>query len=233
MIALHDLTFLISLCLALVNPAVSTSKEAESTFGPELENPEAVEKDELGVADEAYEQIEDMPMEDFDADMIPAPDFYGNYDCLLCDKTFSTRNGLNGHVWVHRKPYCALCRTFLANEAIYEDHKQRLHSGRAPEMCHLCGKEFLHGSRLIVHLRSHKKQNTYRCSDPECNETFMTKLECIKHLKLCEFADLEPPRKTRRVSPKKRAIPSSSCASRAQARLEKNIGIQKYVISQD
>lgn len=106
------------------------------------------------------------------------------------------------------KPYvCDVCGQAFAQSSTLTYHKRR-HTGERPYQCDLCGMSFSVSSSLIAHARKHTGERTreaahpicpsvcpshslgvfpgetpYKCTQPQCNSSFVTSSELKKHMR--------------------------------------------------
>lgn len=107
------------------------------------------------------------------------------------------------------KPYvCDVCGQAFAQSSTLTYHKRR-HTGERPYQCDLCGMSFSVSSSLIAHARKHTGERClrllqprslsvcppvsqpralpgetpYKCSQPQCNSSFVTSSELKKHMR--------------------------------------------------
>lgn len=106
------------------------------------------------------------------------------------------------------KPYvCDVCGQAFAQSSTLTYHKRR-HTGERPYQCDLCGMSFSVSSSLIAHARKHTGERErerpsvrlfvgpsisrplcvpgetpYKCSQPQCNSSFVTSSELKKHMR--------------------------------------------------
>ncbi len=115
----------------------------------------------------------------------------GEYYCQLCERDFTTNQGLQLHLRGHpadrarsatRRANCEVCHKEL--DACYMDkHMRTMHSKTVerPYGCEECGRRFTEVFHLKEHMESHKKRQ-FQCA--ECGASFSTKRYLEKHLKL-------------------------------------------------
>lgn len=107
------------------------------------------------------------------------------------------------------KPYvCDVCGQAFAQSSTLTYHKRR-HTGERPYQCDLCGMSFSVSSSLIAHARKHTGERErererlsvlpsvslshslavfpgetpYKCTQPQCNSSFVTSSELKKHMR--------------------------------------------------
>lgn len=109
------------------------------------------------------------------------------------------------------KPYvCDVCGQAFAQSSTLTYHKRR-HTGEKPYQCDLCGMSFSVSSSLIAHARKHTGERVcvcvffiprvfnmtvfsvnvcsvpgetpYKCSQLQCNSSFVTSSELKKHMR--------------------------------------------------
>ncbi|KAG8197769.1 hypothetical protein JTE90_006810 [Oedothorax gibbosus] len=76
------------------------------------------------------------------------------YQCEICDKTFSS--------WTHTKRHLLM------------------HTGEKPHQCNVCGKGFAQKTDMLRHFKTHTGQRDYRCEI--CEKTFTLKSNLKSHL---------------------------------------------------
>ncbi|XP_033120382.1 zinc finger protein 91-like [Anneissia japonica] len=104
------------------------------------------------------------------------------FACELCHKTFSRKNDLKRHLFLHNgnKPFpCSYCTKSFVTRWLLKHH-ERSHTGERPYHCH-CGKQFVQKSHLDNHKILHAPQ-VFKCK--HCRRRFSEK-ECLsKHEKI-------------------------------------------------
>ncbi|XP_078387242.1 zinc finger protein Gfi-1b-like [Cetorhinus maximus] len=106
------------------------------------------------------------------------------YNCINCDKVFSTSHGLEVHV---RRSHngsqlftCKLCGKAFGH-ALSLDQHQAAHSQVKEKSfsCKICGKNFKRSSTLSTHLLIHSDTRPYPCQ--YCGKCFHQKSDMKKH----------------------------------------------------
>lgn len=121
------------------------------------------------------------------------------YQCLDCDKTFSTNRVLRNHInHKHsdkRKYECDEChKKFKTDSGLYAHRKT--HTDTYDYSCQICLKKFKFKVHLSRHLTMHSREKNYFCRF--CSKSFGIKDNLNKHLKthyklfefkchICEF----------------------------------------------
>lgn len=106
------------------------------------------------------------------------------YRCNLCGATFAGRPTLRDHIqYAHKAPLmCSVCnKTFKSKEGLNGHEKQ--HRGEGNYKCHICDRVFLTKSHLDGHQNSHLKAKPYACA--KCNKKYGYKSSLLEHVKHC------------------------------------------------
>ncbi|XP_060697598.1 zinc finger protein Gfi-1b [Hemiscyllium ocellatum] len=105
-----------------------------------------------------------------------------SYNCIKCNKVFSTAHGLEVHVRRSHsgiRPYaCELCGKTFGHGVSLEQH-MNIHSQERIFECKMCGKSFKRSSTLSTHLLIHSDTRPYPCQ--YCGKRFHQKSDMKKH----------------------------------------------------
>ncbi|XP_033610537.1 zinc finger protein 70 isoform X16 [Cryptotermes secundus] len=105
----------------------------------------------------------------------------GTFSCVVCDKTFSTRNYLDVHRRTHtgEKPFvCTVCSRAFSQRTSLINHIA-LHTDSRPYDCTFCNKAFRRRETLLVHIRTHTGEKPYVCEI--CSRGFAQLTDMKKH----------------------------------------------------
>ncbi|KAG5267955.1 hypothetical protein AALO_G00227810 [Alosa alosa] len=92
--------------------------------------------------------------------------------CHICQKTFSSPEGLRCHMRIHsgEQPFqCQECGKSFTQLGNLRRH-QRVHTGERPFTCKVCNKTFKHSSHLKDHSHIHTGTWPYQCG--QCGKQF-------------------------------------------------------------
>ncbi|XP_038640536.1 zinc finger protein Gfi-1-like [Scyliorhinus canicula] len=106
------------------------------------------------------------------------------YNCIKCDKVFSTSHGLEVHV---RRSHsgsqlftCEACGKAFGHAVSLEHHKATHSQVKEKSFtCNICGKNFKRSSTLSTHLLIHSDTRPYPCQ--YCGKCFHQKSDMKKH----------------------------------------------------
>ncbi|XP_038638415.1 zinc finger protein Gfi-1b-like isoform X1 [Scyliorhinus canicula] len=105
-----------------------------------------------------------------------------SYNCMKCNKVFSTAHGLEVHVRRSHsgmRPFaCDLCGKTFGHAVSLEQH-MNIHSQERIFGCKMCGKSFKRSSTLSTHLLIHSDTRPYPCQ--YCGKRFHQKSDMKKH----------------------------------------------------
>ena len=90
------------------------------------------------------------------------------FTCYICDKGFTTSNGLPRHIRTHAeiKPFtCEVC-----NKEFYrKDNLKRHMSTHNIHQCDICGKGFINSTaRLYNHMKTHSAEQAFKLNVWDC-----------------------------------------------------------------
>ena len=106
----------------------------------------------------------------------------GTYECVKCQKMFSTPHGLEVHVrrsHSGKRPYaCEVCNKTFGHAVSLSQHRA-VHTQERSFQCKQCGKCFKRSSTLSTHLLIHSDTRPYPCQ--YCGKRFHQKSDMKKH----------------------------------------------------
>ena len=126
-------------------------------------------------------------MMDIEDDITKSSFDVAEFECGICDKSYSTKKALKIHILCHgSKQYtCDICNVSFYNKAVLTRHI-KVHKDDRPYTCDRCGKTYKHLASLVNHKSSHSEQ-AFFCQI--CNTSFRYITGLRKHLKVCHSTD--------------------------------------------
>ena len=107
------------------------------------------------------------------------------FECDICGESFTLKENLDRHKATHEedlKPVeCPHCDEKFKNFKELETHIKKSHTMTAHQ-CSDCKKYYPTRKGLNQHIKYCKKIKEYKCPDPECEKSFVTKLELDDHI---------------------------------------------------
>ena len=100
--------------------------------------------------------------------------------CDICEKLFSGPAGLWTHKrYIHEKESskCDICKEVFSFPGSLDRHRKKVHEGKKIQKCKICRKEFSSAVKLIVHILSVHKMQSYTCKLCELVYTELTDLK--------------------------------------------------------
>ncbi|KAL3284336.1 hypothetical protein HHI36_018500 [Cryptolaemus montrouzieri] len=110
--------------------------------------------------------------------------FPKEYQCPLCEKSFTQKGNLVRHYHTHTgaKPFiCNLCGHKFTQKSNLQKHIAT-HNGDKKFECGICHKGFVQKANLIRHLRIHTGEKPFQCD--LCGHKFTQKGNLNKHMQL-------------------------------------------------
>lgn len=104
--------------------------------------------------------------------------------CPECDKTYTRKDHLKGHMRTHTgdRPYkCSECDSTFAYQHVLNNH-MRSHTGERPFECTECDKNFAFRHHLDDHIRIHTGERPFKCN--ECNAAFAVQVNLTNHTRI-------------------------------------------------
>ncbi|XP_055678695.1 uncharacterized protein LOC129787268 [Lutzomyia longipalpis] len=97
-----------------------------------------------------------------------------NFECSICNKTFSTKWNLKMHKWIHASrsamPFkCPTCPKAFIRQSDLQDHLNR-HKSIKPFTCDYCGCQFGRKYNWLRHTREHITEKQHTCNI--CGKSF-------------------------------------------------------------
>ena len=117
------------------------------------------------------------------------------HTCEKCGHAFYNRSKLNKHLriktdctkkayYMNGKYICKFCFFEYDNEGERDKHLAVSHADdkvKTSYVCKVCGKEFVRGATLKVHMKIHFQIRDYKCS--ECDAAFVQKHHLDQHMR--------------------------------------------------
>ncbi|KAH8267989.1 hypothetical protein KR018_001268 [Drosophila ironensis] len=108
------------------------------------------------------------------------------YDCTICNKSFSTKWNLKIHSWVHAnrtaKPFkCEYCPKAFVRELDFKNHINA-HKQIKPYTCEYCGCKFIRKYNYMRHRREHHGTKKFTCD--QCDKTFHRHYYLVEHRRM-------------------------------------------------
>ncbi|XP_068154313.1 uncharacterized protein [Drosophila tropicalis] len=108
------------------------------------------------------------------------------YDCAICNKSFSTKWNLKIHSWVHAnrtaKPFkCEYCPKAFVRELDFKNHINA-HKQIKPYTCEYCGCKFIRKYNYMRHRREHHGNKMFTCD--QCDKSFHRHYYLIEHRRI-------------------------------------------------
>ncbi|XP_034662690.1 pneumococcal serine-rich repeat protein isoform X2 [Drosophila subobscura] len=108
------------------------------------------------------------------------------YDCAICNKSFSTKWNLKIHSWVHAnrtaKPFkCEYCPKAFVRELDFKNHINA-HKQIKPYTCEYCGCKFIRKYNYMRHRREHHGTKKFTCD--QCDKSFHRHYYLIEHRRM-------------------------------------------------
>ncbi|KAK2584340.1 hypothetical protein KPH14_006731 [Odynerus spinipes] len=104
------------------------------------------------------------------------------YQCNICNKRFSYKQGLERHEMMHNEDktfVCEYCKEAFRTSTKLARHLTT-HAGHRPYLCKLCPRTFLLSHHLTRHMRTHSVEKRHVCED--CGKAFKRKESLEVHL---------------------------------------------------
>ncbi|GJQ69252.1 hypothetical protein Trydic_g6396 [Trypoxylus dichotomus] len=108
------------------------------------------------------------------------------FNCLICNKGFTTKWNLKLHKWTHAsrtaKPFkCDLCKGAFIRESDYTAH-MNAHKSVKPYTCNYCGAQFIRKYNCQRHVKEHEKVKTFSCQ--VCGKSFHRSYYLKDHIRV-------------------------------------------------
>ena len=114
-----------------------------------------------------------------------------SFPCQHCDKVFTTKPALDGHMQQqHKNPLliCPLCQRGFPQKSSLKRHVEKVHGngkpgeeGQAtPYKCLTCGKCYRSQSGLTIHSKTKHQNTNYKCDI--CGKTFSRSSNVARHI---------------------------------------------------
>lgn len=96
-----------------------------------------------------------------------------NYDCHICNETFTTRTTRYNHMvktHTEKKFECSYCKIAFHTKPQLKNHEVK-HTDVRPFKCSVCSKDFSRKRALNMHMRIHTNDRRFICK--ECGQSFI------------------------------------------------------------
>ena len=117
-----------------------------------------------------------------------------SFPCQFCDKVFTTKPALDGHMaQQHKNPLliCPLCQRGFPQKSSLKRHVQKVHEEGSkiaggnpgpvtPYKCMDCGKCYKSQSGLTIHSKTKHQNTQYKCNI--CNKSFSRSSNVARHI---------------------------------------------------
>ena len=106
------------------------------------------------------------------------------FNCVTCNKSYSTKSILNAHMKKHDETLwfsCSTCTRSFTTKKGFERHV-RTHTGERPYSCLICTKSFTRKDHLQCHIRTHTGEQPFSCST--CGKSFTKKQHLRSHMNI-------------------------------------------------
>ena len=162
---------------SLNNSSVDDFVTAETAINSSQSDENLNEAEMQVEAVESVKGIEDVELQELDTGQP------NKYICEVdvCQKEFSTKNGLDYHERTHSgvSPYqCDVCDKTFKSSSLCSRHKL-IHSESKNFCCNICSKSFAQKSNLSKHLDIHAGTKPFIC--PDCSKSFTQKVHLDCH----------------------------------------------------
>ncbi|XP_014204430.1 zinc finger and SCAN domain-containing protein 2-like isoform X2 [Copidosoma floridanum] len=107
---------------------------------------------------------------------------WGKHACSDCGKTFTTKQKMFRHQWIHRKKTfsCEVCGSQFEKQPQLDAHRLSSHPAGTPFTCQECGKSFVSRQGLWEHGRTHAGSPAHFHCDV-CSKTFSSRQGYLIH----------------------------------------------------
>lgn len=109
----------------------------------------------------------------------------GRFECGLCGKSYTRKNGLARHQRVHsgETPFdCSECGKSFGLKTTLLEH-MRVHSGEKPFKCEICARAFKNRSGWKRHVNTHSLEKKFECPIQGCGQKFCRRFSLSQHLR--------------------------------------------------
>ncbi|XP_072390159.1 uncharacterized protein [Diabrotica undecimpunctata] len=107
-----------------------------------------------------------------------------NFQCSICQKTFSERKKLISHLKGHKTVkdhLCKICSKKYANPSTFRIHMMS-HTGERPFKCNICSKGFVRWAEVKLHMNTHEDKRPFSCDI--CQKAFKSRSNLERHKRI-------------------------------------------------